>query len=437
MARKKKKVDVNVEERIDPKNVTELIEQVLDEKFGDYIDPEMLIVKTGVRPLDAVLGGGLVLGMPVMVTGAAEIGKTTLAWQLIKSLLDQYENAIATYIDVEGSANSSNEELGIRSRLELMHIDRGRVIYKSMTLTIEKTFELIETTINKKRDLEEKLSIKIPMIIVWDSIADTEPEKIEDILDPNKMIGYKARLIQFYLGKYKPLFRRNQVMLFLIDQVRSNITDNMNIYQKQEKQIGQVNNLRSATGAKSVEHKLRQWLFLSKGSDIYDKDNVLGWYLDIHILKSKLAPSGYILRTVFDKRYGIDKFWTEYHFISNLTPFEEIVYKKLGGANSSRAKEYKQHIENILGVQTAGAYKQLQYIDPQTGEVILSKKFYEKDARKLYYSNSEFKEFFDKIVDYHVNERIIKLFNSGEFSELLDNDLNPQVEQDETTSEIQ
>jgi len=421
--RKKKSKDVSLEEigistEVATEDllsqITEKMNEYLSDKYGEYEDPELLIVPTDVRPLDAVLGGGLVLGMPVMVTGAAEIGKTTFAWQMIKSLQQHYPNSISLYIDVEGSANSENKDLGIKSRIELMNIDRKRLIYKSMTLSIEKVFELIVDTVKFKRQIEEKLNINIPMIVVWDSIADTDPEKlIEEADNPNSVIGLKARIVQFLLGKYKPLFRRNQVMLFLIDQVRANISDNMNnpYAGKQEKLVGQVNNLKSATGAKSVEHKLRQWLFLSQGQEIFDYTDVLGWFLDIHILKSKLAPSGFTIRTVFDKRFGIDKFWTEYHFISNLTPFEEKIFKKMGGQNSSAAKAFRNKVESILSIKSSGAYKYLEYIDPSTGEVIQSKKFYQKDAKSLYNSDKEFKDLFDKCVEFHIKERIIKYFN--------------------------
>ena len=417
MARRKKKdvvsepKEINFEELAS--QITEEIEELINEKYGEYIDPETKIVSFGIRPIDAILGGGLVLGMPAMITGAAEIGKTTISWQIIKRLQEQYKQSIALYLDVEGSANIQNKNLGIKSRLELMNINPKLVTYKQLSVSIEKAFIIIEDTINKKRQIEEKLGLeeRIPMIVIWDSIADTEPEKIMDYDDPTKLTGYKARLLQHWLGRTKPLFRRNQVLLLLIDQVRTNLSNAMMTYQKTEKEIGAYNNLKSATGAKSVEHKLRQWIFLSQGSEIYDKEGVLGWYLDFHVKKSKLAPSGYTLRVVFDKRYGIDKFWTEYEFISNLTPFEEKIFKKLGGAQSSKAKQFKANIENNLGIQSKGAYKYLQYTDPTSGEIITSKSFYEKDAKTLYNTDPEFRDLFDKIVDQQIQERILKYFN--------------------------
>jgi RecA/RadA recombinase len=364
LARRKKKKssvdlkELNITEGIDTnellKSITSQLDSYLSEKYGDNFDPDTLLIKTDIKPLDAILGGGLILGMPVMVSGPGEAGKTTIAWQLVKKLQEQYPLSLAVYIDIEGSANISNPNLGIKSRIDLMNINKDGVIYHSMTMHLEDTIQFIIDTVEYKRQIEEKINKQIPMIIIWDSIADTDPKKlIEDADNPNSVIGLKARTVQFYLGKIKPLLRRNQVMLYLIDQVRANITDNMNnpYAGKVEKSVGEINNLKSATGAKSVEHKLRQWLFLLKGPEVYDYPGVLGWYLDIYVVKSKLAPSGFSVRTVFDKRYGIDKFWTEYYFISHLQPFEEKIFKKLGGQQSSRAKQFKSDIEEIQGLQ--------------------------------------------------------------------------------------
>jgi RecA/RadA recombinase len=421
MARKKKpSVDVsefNITEGINPEElvaqISSSINEYLNKKYGEEFVYETKVVKTDIRPLDAILGGGLVLGLPVMVTGQEEIGKTTFAWQLIKKLQEQYPFSISLYIDTEGSAYIENPELNIKSRIELMGINKEGVIYCPVAGSFEKIIDIITDVVNYKKNIENKIQKQIPMIIVWDSIADTDPQSlIEDADSPNSVIGLKARTVQFYLGKLKPLLRRNQVMLYLVDQVRANITDAMMRYAKSDDSIDVFGNVKTATSAKVIRHKLRQWIFLVKGPDIfYNYEDVIGWYIDIHVIKSKLAPSGFSIRAVFDKRYGINKFWTEYYFISNLMPFEELIYRKLQKTQPSRAERYKKYIEDLLGIQSSGAYKQLKYKDEQTGEVKFSKSFYERDAYKLYNEDNDFRALFDKIVEQNIKNRILKLFS--------------------------
>ena len=60
-----------------------------------------------------------------------------------------------------------------------------------------------------------------------------------------------------------------------------------------------------------------------------------------------------------------------------------------------------------LLIKTEGAYSVLEVVNPTTGEVeYTSKKFYKKNAKKLYEEDSEFRGWFDHAVDYSCRERI-------------------------------
>jgi len=411
--RKKQHGQVNLNENKENFNIADfkdLIESKIEEEYGAYKDECKYIVPFNIRPLDAILGGGLAFGMISMITGPAETGKTTIAWQLIKSFLDKYQNGLALYIDIEGGANIDNKEIGIISRMDLLNIDKKRVIYKSLVLYIEQVFELIQQVIELKRKQEEKFNIEIPLLVVWDSIADTPVAKVDDVDSPNQLVGYRARILQYYFEKTKELYRRNNVLLFIIDQVRANISDAVNMYKKSEKGVGVFNDLKSATGSKAVEHKIRQWLFISKGQDIYDIPDIDGWYLTLFTEKCKLAPSKHAIKCVFDKRYGIDKFWTEFIFLSEYTPSEEKMFKKM---SSSMVEKYKSSIPDFAIKQVGGGRFSLSITDPETGEVIsYPKTFYKREAKELYEKDEKFREIFDKAVEIHVKERIIKQFNA-------------------------
>jgi predicted ATP-dependent serine protease len=58
--------------------VGELFEKVLTSEYGSFIPPEPYITPTGIRPLDTILGGGLVSSGFIMLSSTPETGKVRL-----------------------------------------------------------------------------------------------------------------------------------------------------------------------------------------------------------------------------------------------------------------------------------------------------------------------------------------------------------------------
>ena len=390
------------------------LDSYLEKEYGVSTIPDPFIVSFGVKPLDAILGGGLLTGMFTMLTSPPETGKSAISWQLIKRMLDDYPNAFAIYLDIEGAANISNDNLGLKSRIEMFNIDPKRVKHIQLPLYIEDVHDIIEGIVEEKRKIEEKIGEHFPAIIVWDSIAETPPKKILDADNPEQLTGYKARILQHILSKLHVHITMNNILLLAVDQVRANMSNAM-MYQKTEKSVGEFNNLKSATSSTYTGHKVRQWLYLSKQSEILPADlpGVDGWYLDIFTEKCKLAPSKQTIRVVFDKRYGIDKFWSEFTFLSQYTPTEKKIIRKLEKTSQSSLKMYLSSLPPLT-FQTNGSWASLEIVDPETGEVIDSydKKFYKKDVKVLYDTDTKFREVFNKAVDFHVQHRIIKHFQN-------------------------
>lgn len=60
---------------IDQANILgQAFEKVITKKFGSKRSPEPLIFSTGIKHLDALLGGGIVSSGPVMITSTPETG---------------------------------------------------------------------------------------------------------------------------------------------------------------------------------------------------------------------------------------------------------------------------------------------------------------------------------------------------------------------------
>ena len=370
---------------------------LVEKKYGHLIAPEPMVTPFGVAHMDALLGGGIVSSGPVMLSSTPETGKSTAAFQLAKSFQTQYPNSVQVYIDIEGSGNSKSNQYRI-SRIESFGLDPQYFKYNPAVLDVMSLFELIEQMSDLKKEFEERTGKEFHVLIIWDSIASTPSSKTADAEDHNKIIGLKARQLSFCLEKYGPTLKFKKITFVCIDQVRANISME-GPYAQKERSVGTFKDLKGASNIYALQHSVQQWIFLSKKKLITPADGmgINGWYMDVLTEKNKLAPGQHTVRVVFDKQSGIDKFWSEYTFLSEQTPSEEKIYKKkLTG------------MPMTLCIKKSGAYVCLSVKDPENPEIqYKSSNFYKKDAKQKYLEDEEFRNWFDYAVQLSVQHRII------------------------------
>jgi hypothetical protein len=116
------------------------------------------------------------------------------------------------------------------------------------------------------------------------------------------------------------------------------------------------------------------------------------------------VPSNESVTCVFDKRGGLHPFWSEYTFLSELTPSENKYYKT------------EEKLLYPLSIIKSGPQVQLRFIDPTTGSVQYeSDKFYRKNAYELYQKSENFKQAFnytmDVAVDYRIKQGLFQMKN--------------------------
>jgi len=386
-------------------------EQVIKKHYGDKISPEAIITKTGIKPLDALLGGGIVSSGPIILSSTPETGKSTIAYQLSQIFQETYENSVVVYLDIEGSGNSTKSDQFKISRIDGFGLDRNRFRYEPILLNVMELFDLLEKLIEVKRTVEEKTGKEFYVMVIWDSIPSTPSSKTEASTDVNQTIGVKARQVSYCLDKYNPLFKFNRITFVCIDQVRANLQIEM--FAAKEQSVGNFKNMKSASNIFSLQHATQQWLFFSKNKAIneseklYDKngDLISGWYMNVLMEKNKLTSSKDMITVVFSKRSGIDKFWSEFTFLNDQTPIERKVYKT--------AK-----MPFPLLIVKSGIRLKLEVIDPKTNDIIYtSDPMYKRKFREVYDSDPVFHKWFDYAVDISCKYRIIKLkeaIDSGE-----------------------
>lgn len=371
----------------------EAFEKIIMNEYGHLRAPQPIVTPFGIQHLDALLGGGIISSDPVLFSSTPETGKSTLAFQFSSVFQRIYPNSVVVYIDIEGSGNQKSNEFR-KSRIEIFGLDSHRFRYEAIVLDVNGVFELIDRLIKIKNTFEEKLQKEFYVAIIWDSIAATPGPKVSEADNPNSTIGSKARQVSFLLDKYTPAIKFNRVSFIGIDQIRANIKIE-GPYVATEKSVGIFKDFKSATNIYALQHKTQQWLFLSKGKAITAADGigVDGWFMHVFTEKNKLAPSHHAVTCVFDKKTGIDKFWSEFYFLLEPTPSERKIYK-----NSPPA--------SLFMIKTSGPRMTLHVKDEHGQEMWKSNSFYRKDAKELYNTDPTFRQWFDYAVQVSVYNRI-------------------------------
>jgi RecA/RadA recombinase len=215
-------------------------------------------IPTGIDVLDAYLGGGILCGGIIQIVGNPGTGKSALAARIIANGQRLYKKKfIGIYADSEEAMSSARlGQLGI----QYPPIEPVR------DLTVEKIFKLITGVCQVKESRPELLDI--PSIIVWDSIANTNTDKGDDVDNPDQVMGLKARIISQMLPKYMKRMRKYNVSLVAINQLRDKI--DLGVF-KQKANLKYLSQ-KEIPGGQAVSFSSNQLLFLSSGKDVDDDD---------------------------------------------------------------------------------------------------------------------------------------------------------------------
>jgi len=226
-----------------------------------------------------------------------------------------------------------------------------------------------------------------------------------------------------------PHLKFHRIFFLCIDQVRAKLQIDGPFVQK-EKTVGEFKNMQAASNTFSLLHNIQQWLFLSRGKTVSPTDGMglEGWYLHVVTEKNKLAPSQHAVSCIFDMHKGIDKFWSEYVFLSEPTPSEKKIYRD-------------KKLPFPLMIEKASTQKyQLHVTNPEDSSVnYKSGTFFKKEAKEKYKNDEEFRQWFDYAVElssyYRITHGMFKEDVDLSTSENLEEPV-PGIDFDEETGEF-
>jgi RecA/RadA recombinase len=317
-------------------------------------------ISTGIRTLDAVLGGGFAVGALNIVVGQPGSGKSMLAAQTLGRAQQIFKGKLlGGYLD--------SEESMTKDRLSSLGVNFPQMTPYS-DMTVEKVFRFLEgmCLFKEKKGLKEDTSV-----IIWDSIANTLSEKEREADDPNSVLGYKARMLSLLVPKYVAKAALYNICLLAVNQYRDIIQIGMFKPPKDLKMMSLNKDMPGGNVLKfNAFHLVEMRVQSVIDSDKYGFDGIIS---RVKCVKNKLFTPNIELDIVGSFIDGFSDFWSGYNFMVDT--------KRL----------------------TTGAWNYLVSTP--------HKKFRTKDAFELYTTDEEFKNAFDEALNESIDTEIIQKYS--------------------------
>ena len=225
-------------------------------KVGDGVHTKIETTPTGVMSFDLALGGGFGVGRIIEIYGKESSGKTTLSLLAIAEA--QKAGKVCGFIDVEQALDFEYaESLGVNiNDLIVTQPDNG-----------EEALEILD------RMIESGMF----GIIVFDSVAAIVPKaELEGEMGDQKM-GVVARLMAQAMRKITGKTSKTKTTVIMINQIRE--------------KIGVIyGNPEVTTGGNALKFFSSQRVEVSKGTQLKQGEDIIGYVMKIRVVKNKIAP---------------------------------------------------------------------------------------------------------------------------------------------------
>ena len=304
----------------DSKAITNAL-AALDKRFGEPVVMKMGAANTSIKTfssgradLDVALGGGYGVGKIIEIFAESGCGKTGLALEAIKSVLDSGGNA--AIIDAENALNTEYcEQIGIDVN----------DLWISQPSFGEQAFQAIRTLIN---------SGEIDLIVV-DSVATLIPKAELEGETGQAMMGVMARMMGQGIRQITGAAEENKCTVIFINQIR--------------KSLAAYGNPNTTPGGKALPFAASQRLEVKSKGRITIGEEVVGFKQNIKVVKNKVGtPFKFIDNEIF-YGVGVDKLGG----LIDALAFEEILEKKGGwySYNDSNIAHGLKKLRELLEVE--------------------------------------------------------------------------------------
>lgn len=270
-----------------------------------HSNKETEVIPTGIDLVDAILGGGFIVGGLGIIVGSPGSGKSMLAIQTMGSGQRKYEGKmLGGFLD--------SEEATTIVRLANLGVQYPK-IKPYRDITVEKVFKYIEALCVFKK---EKKMVDTPSMLIWDSIANTLSEKERQTDDPNTVIGYKARLLSILVPKYLAKCSAHNICFLAVNQLRDVL--NMSQYAPSP-DLKFMTASKSMPGGTIIRYNANQLVEMKVKTAIAGDDAAKygfeGIIVNIKCVKNKLFPPNVSIPIVGSFTTGFSNIWTNFNFL--------------------------------------------------------------------------------------------------------------------------
>ncbi len=194
-------------------SITDIVDDLYDENQKKHE-----VIKTDIKSLDYILGGGIELGSKIQFVAESSTGKSTLALHICRNMCKKKYNVV--YIDTENSI--SNELLASTGCEKYCNALSNE--YGSLVLIKESDFNSV------CKILDKCLITKQFHFIIIDSLANlvnncyVDIETSKDVKEiTNYNTNYESRPLNLFINKYSSLANKYNVAMLYINQFRNKI----------------------------------------------------------------------------------------------------------------------------------------------------------------------------------------------------------------------
>lgn len=250
-----------------------------------YPPGEVEALLTGSIALDYFLGGGFPRGRVVTISSSPGIGKTTVAMHMVRSMLNQYEDAIILYVDSERALDESLKVAVLGEDYKLKFKDRF----------VHVSLNAYEDVVTMLLDFAKTGAL---YLVIIDSETSLQPKSV--LAGENDRIGAKATAQNLFCLQMKIFTDTSKFGLLYIDQERANI----------QMTGGRPSSLTKSAGGFAFHHYNDIHLSMRPRQMMFDKlKNKVGAWVKVVSEKNKRAGnrSGFM---VLKYGYGISNIAT-------------------------------------------------------------------------------------------------------------------------------